>query len=103
MDNPEKNTQLFLYLVGTYEMTAMMAMGKIKNPVTDKVELDLDQARFAIDVLDMLKEKTKGNLAEYEMKFLDNLIGQLKLNYLTESQKKSSSAENANDKPEETK
>ncbi len=87
MDNKEKNTQLFMYLVGSFEMSAMMAMGKIKNPMTDKTEKDLAQAQFSIDILDMMKEKTSGQLSEYESKYLDNTVGQLKLNYLDEMKK----------------
>jgi hypothetical protein len=62
MENKEKHTQMFMYLVGSFEMSAMMAMGKIKNPMTDKTEKDLKQAQFSIDLLDMIKEKTKSNL-----------------------------------------
>lgn len=87
MDSKEKNTQLFMYLVGSFEMSAMMAMGKIKNPMTGKTERDLTQAQFSIDIMDMLKEKTKGQLSEYEAKFLDNTLGQLKLNYIDEAKK----------------
>ena len=87
MEAEDKNTQLFLYLIGSFEMSAMIAMGKIKNPVTDKAERDLTQAQFSIDILDMLNEKTKNSLSEYELKFLDNVLGQLKLNYIDESQK----------------
>ncbi|MEO8512749.1 MAG: DUF1844 domain-containing protein [Ignavibacteria bacterium] len=90
MDSKEKNTQLFMYLAGSFEMSAMMAMGKIKNPMTDKTEKDMTQAQFSIDLLDMLKEKTAGNLSDYEAKFLENLTGQLKLNYLDEAKKEES-------------
>jgi len=88
MDSSEKNSQLFLYLIGSFEMSAMMAMGKIKNPMTDKTEKDLNQAQFSIDILDMLKEKTSGKLNEYETKYLENTVSQLKLNYLDEASKK---------------
>ncbi len=97
MENKEKNTQMFMYLAGSFEMSAMMAMGKLKNPMTDKTERDLIQAQFSIDILDMLKAKTAGNLSEYESKFLDNLLGQLKLNYIDEMKKDS---EKPKDKPE---
>jgi hypothetical protein len=90
MESKEKNTQLFLYLVGSFEMSAMMAMGKIKNPMTDKTEKDMNQAQFSIDILDMMMEKTKGNISEYEAKYLENITGQLKLNYLDEANKDSS-------------
>lgn len=90
-----KKTQLFMYLVSSFELAAMQAMGKLKNPITDKIERELSQAQFSIDVLDMLKEKTKGNLSEYEEKFIDNTLGQLKLNFVDEQQRKQ--------KPEEEK
>jgi hypothetical protein len=88
MENPtDKNTQIFLYLVSTFEMAALQQMGKIKNPMTDKIEKDLFQAQFSIDVLDMLSVKMKGNLSEYEEKFLKNIISQIKLNYVDEANK----------------
>ncbi len=87
MDNQEKNTQMFMYLVGSFEMSAMMALGKIKNPMTDKIDKDMAQAQFSIDILDMLSAKTKGNTSEYEQKFLENTLGQLKLNYIDEANK----------------
>jgi PIN domain nuclease of toxin-antitoxin system len=86
-DNKDKITQLFMLLIGSYEMAALQQMGKIKNPLTNQVERNLEQARFSIDLLDMLREKTKGNLGEYEQKYLDNAIAQLKLNYVDEVEK----------------
>jgi hypothetical protein len=65
----------------------MMAMGKIKNPVTDKIERNLEHAKIYIDSLDMLMAKTKGNLSEYEEKFLTETLKELKLNYVDEVDK----------------
>lgn len=93
MDVNEKHTQMFMYLVGSFEMSAMMAMGKMKNPMTDKVEKDMAQAQFSIDILDMLAVKTQGNISEYEQKFLNNTLGQLKLNFMDESAKGSKADE----------
>ena len=87
MEQNEKNTQMLFYLVGSFEMAAMQGMGKITNPVTNKMEKNLEQAHFAIDVLDMIKEKMKGNLTEYESKYVENTAAQLKLNYIDELEK----------------
>jgi len=87
MENNNKNTQLFMYLVSSFEMAAMQGMGKLNNPMTDKIEINLEQAQFAIDVLDMIKEKTKNNLIEYETRFIDNTLGQLKLNFIDVKEK----------------
>ena len=100
MDNIDKNTQLFMYLVSSFEMAAMQGMGKIKNPVNDKVEISLEQAQFAIDVLDMIKVKTKGNLIEYENRYIDNTLGQLKLNFIDVREKETAGQKEEN-KPEE--
>src|SRR5258706_13229154 len=88
MEIKDKNLQLFLYVVSSFEMAAMQGMGKINNPVTGKVEKNLEQPQFAIDVMDMLKDKTKGNLSEYETRFLNTVTSQLKLNFVDESSKK---------------
>ena len=99
MDNKEKNTQMFMYLVGSFEMSAMMALGKLKNPVTGNIEKDMTQAQFSIDILDMLAAKTKGNISEYEQKFLENTLGQLKLNYVDESNKSTSQDDKTSGSP----
>lgn len=99
MENPtDKNSQIFLYLISTFEMAALQQMGKIKNPMTDKIEKDLFQAQFSIDVLDMLTVKMKGNLSEYEEKFLSNIISQLKLNYVDEANKEKTETKEESDK-----
>lgn len=58
---------------------AMIFMGAIANPMTGKADVDHQQARYVIDVLSMLKEKTAGNLKDDEQNTLDSLIGELKL------------------------
>jgi hypothetical protein len=86
-DLKQKHTQMFFYMVSSFEMAALQQMGKIKSPLTDKIERNLEQAQFTIDLLDMVKVKTEGNLGEDENKFLEQLLGQLKLNYLDEVEK----------------
>lgn len=78
---------LFMQLVMQNQQIAMMAMGKIKNPVTDKIDRNLEYAKVSIDTLDMLQARTKGNLTEYEEKFLSEALKDLKLNYVDEVEK----------------
>jgi hypothetical protein len=82
-----KETALFMQLAITFQAAAWQQMGKIKNPVTDKIERNLDQARYSIDMLEMLRSKTKGNLSEDEMKFLGHVISELQLNFVDELKK----------------
>ncbi|MDZ7378161.1 MAG: DUF1844 domain-containing protein [candidate division KSB1 bacterium] len=78
---------LFMNLVMMFHTAAMQHMGRLKNPLTDKIERDLLQAQMSIDMLDMLKAKTKGNLSDEETRFLDRVISELKLNYVDEAEK----------------
>ena len=102
-DLKQKYSQLFLYLLSSFEMSALVQMGKIKNPATDKLEKDLMQAQLSIDIIDMMKEKTKGNLSDDEQTFLDNMIAQLKLNYVDEAEKDKKEESSGSETKEETK
>ncbi len=74
----------FLHFVMSLESSAWMMLGKIANPLTGKMDKNLDGARATIDTLMMLKEKTKGNLSKAEEDFLSNALQQLQLNYVEE-------------------
>lgn len=92
------STQLFFSLVYSFQMQTMMHLGKLKNPVSDKVEKDLQAAQATIDLIEMLAEKTKGNLADEEKRFIESALSDLKLNYVEESSKPADAVE---DKSEE--
>ena len=83
-----KNTQLFMGLCTSLVTQAWMQLGKIKNPMTDKIESDLDAASLTIDMLGMLKEKTKGNVGDDETKILDQSVNELRMNYIISKDKK---------------
>jgi len=87
MDTKQKQNQLFIQLVAMFHIAGMQQMGKIKHPVTDKIERNLEAAQNSIDLLDMLKEKTRGNLSEEEEKMLDQILQELKLNFVDETAK----------------
>ena len=89
----EKNTSLLFSLIMTFQAAAMQQMGKLKNPISDKIERDLQQTQLSIDILDMLEEKTKGNLSDDESRFLKGILQELKLNYVDESTKEQQSAD----------
>ena len=65
-----KEEQLFLYLINTFKTSAWIALGKMKNPVTGKTEINMEQASYYIDLLEMLQSKARGNMSEYEEDFL---------------------------------
>jgi len=81
--------ELFSYLVSTFYSSAWMQMGKMANPMSNKVEKDMEQAQFTIDLLDMLKKKTEGNRTEEEEKLITRAIKELKMNFMEEKKKES--------------
>ena len=72
----------FNFFITTLAMQATMALGEAPNPITKKVEQDLKQAKFLIDIIGILKDKTKGNLTDEEAKFLDELLYGLRMSYI---------------------
>lgn len=102
MTDPNHNI-LFMQLVIQNQQIAMMAMGKIKNPVTDKIDRNLEHAKIYIDTLDMLLAKTKGNLSDYEEKFLAETLKELKLNYVDEVDKDKNKSDKVKEKTTEDK
>ena len=72
----------FTILVSSLSMQAMISLGNLENPVSGKKEQNLEQARFLIDTLDILKDKTKGNLTEEEAHLLEDSLYHLRMNYV---------------------
>ena len=92
--SPEQQQQLlFVMLIQQHQQIAMMGMGKIQNPQTEKTERDLSSAKFAIDTLNMLQHFTKGNLPKEVSEYLEQTLTNLRLNYADEKKKGSSSEE----------
>jgi F0F1-type ATP synthase membrane subunit b/b' len=83
----EKNDQLFMQLLYLLHHSAMQELGKVQNPMTNKVERNLPQAKQLIDTLEMLKEKTNGNLSEELSKAQEMMLSELRLNYVDELNK----------------
>ena len=79
--------QLFMQLVMQNQQMAMISLGKVKNPVSDTLDKNLEYAKLSIETLDMLIQKTKGNLSDYEEKLLTETVNQLKIIYVEESAK----------------
>jgi hypothetical protein len=79
--------QLFTQLVSVFYSSAMMALGKLKNPVSDKIERNLEQAKISIDILELIREKTKNNLTETQQRMIDGILTDLRLNYIDETNK----------------
>ena len=73
----------FVNFLSTLATNAAAALGAVPHPATGQRTLDLDSGKFWIDVLAMLRDKTKGNLHEKEAKLLDGLLGDLRMQYVS--------------------
>ena len=89
----KKEDQLFIHLVNTFVQSAWISLGKVKNPVTDTLERNLEQATYYIDLLDMLQTKMKGNLSEWEEQYIIHSLSELKLNFIDEQKKRAGTPE----------
>src|SRR4051812_8418046 len=80
-DTP-KRSAAFENLVRMLGSNAAMVLGAYADPQTGQPMIDPEAARELIDMLDALREKTKGNLAPEEDTMLLDLLGKLKMTYL---------------------
>ena len=87
MTEAQQNELLFMQLVMMFQSMAMQQLGKVMNPMTQKVERDLGQAKNFIDLLSMLEGKTVGNLSDGEQKLLQQALFDLRMNYVDEIKK----------------
>lgn len=81
----DRDEALFVNLIMIFKSAAMQQMGKVVNPLTGKVERNLEQARFSIDTIAMLKDKTSGNLNADLEKLLDSVLLELRMNFVEET------------------
>jgi len=71
-----------IFVAGTVYMQALIAMGLVANPLTGKAQQKPNQARHAIDTLQMLREKTEGNRTAEETGALDSMLHELRLAFV---------------------
>jgi hypothetical protein len=77
----------FPQLVDTFFFQTMISLGKQMNPMSKKYERDLMIAHYQIGILELLQEKTKGNLTKEEEEHLEEILHTLRMAYLDEAGK----------------
>ena len=75
-------TQRFIEFVMMHAQNAALFLGQIPNPKTGEAEINLDLARMFIDQLEMIQEKTRGNLTNEEAMVLRNALSNLQMAYV---------------------
>ena len=81
MTNPQLPPPSFDVLVQVIAAPCMVHLGLVANPATGAIEKNLEQARWAIDLLHVLEEKTRGSLTEAERSRLSQMLSQLRNAY----------------------
>ena len=72
----------FINFLSTLATNAAAALGAVPHPATGKRSLDLDTGKYWLDVLGMVRDKTKGNLHPKESRLLEGLLADLRLQYV---------------------
>lgn len=69
-------------LLTTLATEAMMSLGQLPHPVTGETTVRRNQAKYLIDTIEVLKEKTAGNLSDEEATGLEGLLHQLRMAFI---------------------
>ncbi len=85
--NPSREAALFLQLVLGLQQAAMVSLGKLMNPMTGKIEKNLEGAKNTIDTLSAIETRTRGNLESDEQRVLTQVLTDLRMNYVDELKK----------------
>ena len=88
MDGPEgaMPPASFGMLLSTLATEAMVSLGQIPHPASGQPMVNLEGAKFFIDTLALLQEKTKGNLEPEEKNALDDMVSQLRMAFVAVNQ-----------------
>ncbi|HZF37771.1 MAG TPA: DUF1844 domain-containing protein [Blastocatellia bacterium] len=81
-DAEPERTMFNEFLMGIAS-SAFIYLGLVEHPGTGRRQIDMTAAKESIDMLVMLREKTKGNLTHGEEKFFDDLLSDLKMQYVS--------------------
>ena len=94
-NSPGRSAALFLQLVLGLQQSGMMSLGKLMNPISRKIDTNLDVARDTIDTLAAIEARTQGNLEPDEARVLKQVLTDLRMNYIDAVKKSGGSAKAA--------
>ena len=75
----------FLSFISGLAAQTLMQLGEIENPLEKKKAVNLQAARYSIDLVAMLQEKTEGNLTDEEKKYLGAVLNDLRLRFVAKT------------------
>ena len=95
---PYTEKQLFDSLISQSVYGVWIALGKIQNPMTNEMSVDLTQASIQIDMLDMMHSRMHASLTDQEKEYFDKVLSELKMNFVEEKKKEEHSSDDTKDK-----
>ena len=75
----------FALIVSSFHAQALIALGDLESPVDGQRKRDLEAAKFSIDLLQALEDKTRGNLTDDEQRMLHGSLYELRMRYVNAS------------------
>lgn len=78
----ERMEASFTQFVGGFAVQTLVHLGKMSNPMNGESGVDLANAKYSIDILGILQEKTQGNLTPEEDEYLSNILRDLRMEYV---------------------
>ena len=84
-DADKKIEANFIQFINGFAVQTLVHLGRMSNPVSGQTALDLPNAKYSIDILGILQEKTKGNLTTEEDGYLAAILRDLRMEYVAVS------------------
>ena len=81
-DESQEQKVTFQDFISMISGSAMVGLGLIPNPMTNKQEIDLVSVQHTISMLEMIQEKTKGNLTKEEETLMEQILHELRMGYV---------------------
>jgi hypothetical protein len=79
MPMPPASLEMLLTMLAT---ESLAALGQLPHPASGQTQVDRRQAQYLIDLIDVLREKTKGNLDAREEQLIETLLHQLRMAFI---------------------
>ena len=75
----------FISILFSYVHTALIYLGDLEDPIQKKSTQNLEGAQQMIDILDLMQQKTRGNLSKEETQYLESALYDLRMRFMTKA------------------
>ncbi len=96
---PEPNIEYFM--AGLYTQT-LIALGEVEEPGSGQKRVRMGEAQYLIDTVAMLRDKMEGNLEPAESAYVQNILTDLRMRYVSQTRQKEGGPEESSEEPSNT-